>query len=130
MLRGSWIRPSYCTTSLSRKSPQKQTAATIALQGCTVCVWCVFSLPYTLRLLTLRLFLEKLPKHHPEYNKPEYKVDRAKIKKLVKEAFPRAEELKKKLISRFDAEKDALEQKHAANVCTVTTFPSSCLLYL
>lgn len=62
------------------------------------------------------LFLEKLPKHHPEYSKPEYKPDRMKIKKLVKEAFPRAEELKKKLTSQFESEKAVLEEKLAEEV--------------
>jgi proteasome lid subunit RPN8/RPN11 len=59
------------------------------------------------------LFVEKLPKEYPDYNKPEFKVDRAKIKKLVMEAFPRAEQLKKQLLSRFEAEKNALEEKLA-----------------
>lgn len=63
-----------------------------------------------------RLFLEKLPKEYPDYNKPEYKVDRNKIKKLVKEAFPRAEELKKKLLIYYEAEKAALEAKLAEEV--------------
>ena len=60
--------------------------------------------------------MEKLPKEYPDYNKPEFKVDRAKIKKLVKEAFPRAEQLKKQLLSRFEAEKNALEEKLAEEV--------------
>ena len=60
--------------------------------------------------------MEKLPKQYPDYNKPEFKEDRAKIKKLVKEAFPRAEQLKKHLLSRFEAEKRALEEKLAEEV--------------
>ena len=66
--------------------------------------------------LSLRHFLEKLPKKHPDYSKPEYKQDRSKIKKLLKEAFPRAEELKKKLTIQFEAEKEALEKKLAEEV--------------
>lgn len=72
-----------------------------------------------------RLFLEKLPKEYPDYNKPEYKVDRNKIKKLVKEAFPRAEELKKKLLIHYEAEKAALEAKLAEEV--VCYFSHPCL---
>lgn len=60
--------------------------------------------------------MEKLPKQYPDYNKPEYKQDRAKIKKLVKEAFPRAEQLKKQLLNRFEADKQALEAKLAEEV--------------
>ena len=67
-------------------------------------------------LFSLRLFLEKLPKQYPDYNKPEYKAERAKVKKLVKEAFPRAEQLKKHLLSQFQAEKKALETKLAEEV--------------
>ena len=37
-------------------------------------------------------------------------------KKLLKEAFPRAEELKKKLTIQFEAEKEALEKKLAEEV--------------
>ena len=69
--------------------------------------------------LSFRLFLEKLPKLYPDYNKPEYRVDRAKIKKLVKEAFPRAEELKRKLLKWFEAEKEVLEEKLAQEVCVL-----------
>ena len=79
--------------------------------------------------IMLRLFLEKLPKEYPEYNKPEYKVDRSKIKKLVKEAFPRAEELKKKLLSHFEAEKAALETKLTEEVVCNLTHPSLSSLF-
>ena len=61
---------------------------------------------------------------HPDYSKPEYKQDRAKIKKLLKEAFPRAEELKKKLTIQFEAERDALERKLAEEVCLCVTMCS------
>ena len=74
--------------------------------------------------LSLRLFLEKLPKKHPDYSKPEYKQDRSKIKKLLKEAFPRAEELKKKLTIQFEAEKEALEKKLAEEVMADTHITS------
>ena len=74
------------------------------------------SSPLSLSLSLPRLFVEKLPKQYPDYNKPEYKQDRAKIKKLVKEAFPRAEQLKKQLLNRFEADKQALEAKLAEEV--------------
>ena len=60
--------------------------------------------------------MEKLPRQYPDYNKPEYKEDRHKIKRLLKEAFPRAEELKRKLMSQYEAEKQALEGKLAEEV--------------
>ena len=61
--------------------------------------------------------MEKLPKH-PEYAKasPE---DKARIKKLLKQVFPRAMELKEKLKEQFEQEKVDMEEKIAAEVCGV-----------
>ena len=82
----------------------------------------------------LSLFVEKLPKH-PEYAKasPE---DKARIKKLLKQVFPRAMELKEKLKEQFEKEKADMEEKIAAEVCAYLTpglvpkssHPSTCCL--
>lgn len=60
------------------------------------------------------LFVEKLPKH-PEYGKAA-PPDKARIKKLLKEAFPRAMELKEKLKKRFEEEKEEYEKQLAEEV--------------
>ena len=82
------------------------------------------------RTHTCRLFLEKLPKQYADYNKPEYKPERAKIKKLVKEAFPRAEQLKKQLLTQYVADKEALEAKLAEEVSHVYIYTTMMPLYV
>ena len=54
------------------------------------------------------LFIEKLPKH-PEYAKAPA-TDKSRIKKLLKQALPRAMELKEKLKSKYEKEKEELEK--------------------
>ena len=54
------------------------------------------------------LFIEKLPKH-PEYSKAS-PVEKNKIKKLLKQALPRAMELKDKLKELYEKEKEDLER--------------------
>ncbi len=56
----------------------------------------------------IRLFIEKLPKH-PEYAKAPA-VDKSKTKKLLKQALPRAMELKQQLKARYDKERDEMER--------------------
>lgn len=57
---------------------------------------------------TIRLFIEKLPKH-PEYAKAP-PTDKTRIKKLVKQVLPRAMELKEKLKEKYGKEKGELEK--------------------
>lgn len=68
---------------------------------------------------THRLFVEKLPKH-PEYSKA-LPTDKARIKKLLKQAFPRAMELKDKLKVQFAREKEELEKVIEEEVSSLTT---------
>ena len=103
--RGSWTVPSYCTTNLPRKftsvdfqevtppPPHTHTCAHTHTHSHTH---------------SHRLFVEKLPKH-PEYSKA-VPTDKARIKKLLKQAFPRAMELKEKLKTQFEREKEELEE--------------------
>ena len=56
-----------------------------------------------------RLFIEKLPKHC-EYAKAS-PPEKSKIKKLLKQALPRAMELKEKLKIRYQQEKEDLEKE-------------------
>lgn len=67
-----------------------------------------------------RLFIEKLPKH-PEYPKAPA-TDKSRIKKLLKQAMPRAMELKEKLRERYDKEKEELEQTLKAEVSQAAPF--------
>ena len=63
------------------------------------------------------LFIEKIPKH-PEFPKAA-PTDKARIKKLLKQAFPRAMELKDKLRAQFEKEKKELENAIAEEVSTL-----------
>ena len=62
------------------------------------------------------LFIEKLPKH-PDYAKATME-DKSRIKKLLKEVFPRAMELKNKLQDRFEVEKEERERQLKEEVST------------
>ena len=62
----------------------------------------------------LRLFIEKLPKH-PEYSTAA-PTEKARIKKLLKDVFPRAMELKKMLKEQYEKEREELEEKLAEEV--------------
>ena len=66
----------------------------------------------------LRIFIEKLPKH-PEYGKA-LPAEKARNKQLLKEALPRAMELKEKLRALYEEEKEALLEKIAIEVCART----------
>ena len=57
---------------------------------------------------SLRLFIEKLPKH-PEYSKAPA-TDKSRLKKLIKQAMPRAMELKEKLKEKYEKEKEEMEK--------------------
>ena len=65
--------------------------------------------------LMCRLFIEKLPKH-PEYGKAPAS-DKSRIKKLLKQALPRAMELKEKLKEKYEKEKLDLEKAIQSEVC-------------
>ena len=76
---------------------------------------------------TLRLFVEKLPKH-PGFSKLT-PVDKARVNKLLNPAFERALELKKKLKVKFEQERDEHVKKMESEVSEQVLLHGCIIMY-